>query len=52
MQYSQMSKADLLAKKQELDKTFAELKEMNLKLDMSRGKPGADQLALSMDMLT
>jgi len=51
MQYSQMSKADLLSRKAALDKEFAEIKKLNLKLDMSRGKPGADQLDLSMDML-
>lgn len=51
MQYSQMSKVDLLSRKAALDKEFAEIKKLNLKLDMSRGKPGADQLDLSMDML-
>lgn len=51
MQYSQMSKAELLSRKAALDKEFAEIKKLNLKLDMSRGKPGADQLDLSMDML-
>lgn len=51
MQYSQMSKADLLSRKAALDKEFAEIKKLNLKLDMSRGKPSADQLDLSMDML-
>lgn len=51
MQYSQMSKDELRARKAELDKEFAEIKALNLKLDMSRGKPGADQLDLSMDML-
>lgn len=51
MQYSQMTKDELRARKAELDKEFAEIKKLNLKLDMSRGKPGADQLDLSMDML-
>lgn len=51
MQYSQMSTDELRARKAELDKEFAEIKALNLKLDMSRGKPGADQLDLSMDML-
>ncbi|MGN0555373.1 MAG: aminotransferase class I/II-fold pyridoxal phosphate-dependent enzyme [Candidatus Fimenecus sp.] len=51
MQYSQMSKDELRARKAELDKEFAKIKKLNLKLDMSRGKPGADQLDLSMDML-
>lgn len=51
MQYSQMSKDELLSRKAALDKEFAEIKRLNLKLDMSRGKPGADQLDLSMDIL-
>lgn len=51
MQYSQMSKAQLLAEQEKLNREFAEIKKMNLSLDMSRGKPGADQLDLSMDML-
>ncbi len=51
MQYSQMSKEELNARKKALDAEFVNLKKMNLKLDMSRGKPGADQLDLSMDML-
>ena len=51
MQYSQMSNDELRARKAELDKDFAEIKKLNLQLDMSRGKPGADQLDLSMDML-
>lgn len=51
MQYSQMSREELLARKKALDAEFADLKKMNLKLDMSRGKPGTDQLDLSMDML-
>lgn len=51
MQYSEMSKEDLRAKKAALDKEFAEIKKLNLKLDMSRGKPAGDQLDLSMDML-
>ena len=51
MQYSQMSKEELRKLKKELDAEFDALKKMNLKLDMSRGKPGADQLDLSMDIL-
>lgn len=51
MQYSEMSKEELRTKKAALDKEFADIKKLNLKLDMSRGKPGGDQLDLSMDML-
>lgn len=51
MQYSQMPKEELRKLKKELDAEFETLKKMNLKLDMSRGKPGADQLDLSMDIL-
>lgn len=51
MQYSEMSKEELRTKKATLDKEFADIKKLNLKLDMSRGKPGGDQLDLSMDML-
>ena len=51
MQYSQMPKEELRRRKKQLDAEFETLKKMNLKLDMSRGKPGADQLDLSMDIL-
>ena len=49
--YSEMSKEQLQALKKELDQQFAEIKAQGLSLDMSRGKPGADQLDLSMDMM-
>ena len=51
MQYKQMSKEELISLKNQLLKTYDEFKEMGLSLDMSRGKPGADQLSLSADML-
>lgn len=51
MQYKQMSKEELISLKNELLKTYDEFKGMGLSLDMSRGKPGADQLSLSADML-
>ncbi len=51
MQYSEMKREALLEEQVKLLKEFEALKRMNLKLDMSRGKPGADQLDLSMDLL-
>lgn len=48
MQYTQMSKQDLGALFETLSAQYEVFKAMNLKLDMSRGKPGADQLDLSM----
>lgn len=51
MQYSQLSKDELNVLSTQLKKEYNELKSQNLNLDMSRGKPGADQLDLSMDML-
>ena len=46
-----MKKEDLLSLKEELLKKYAEEKGLNLSLDMSRGKPGHDQLELSYDVL-
>lgn len=48
MQFTQMSKQDLSTLHATLSAQYDEFKAMNLKLDMSRGKPGADQLDLSM----
>lgn len=45
------TKEQLVAFKAELEKEYNEFKAQGLKLDMSRGKPAADQLALSNDML-
>lgn len=49
--YSDMSREELLALKKELDAQFADVKAQGLSLDMSRGKPGADQLDISMGMM-
>ncbi len=51
MNYSAMSKEEIVALKNELDNEFAEYKKLGLSLDMSRGKPGSDQLDISMDVL-
>ena len=49
--YSDMSKEELLTLKAQLDKEYADIKAKGLALDMSRGKPSAEQLNLSMDMM-
>ena len=49
--YSDMSREELLTLKKELDAQFADVKAQGLFLDMSRGKPGADQLDISMGMM-
>ena len=51
MQYSEMSKEELLTLQAELNQQYAEAKAKGLNLDMSRGKPSKQQLDLSMDML-
>lgn len=49
--YATMSKAELIQEKEQLMKEYKEFQDLGLKLDMSRGKPGVDQIALSMEML-
>ena len=49
--YKDLSVEELQSLKNELDKEFAEIKAKGLKLDMSRGKPSAAQLDLSMGMM-
>lgn len=51
MLYNEMSRDELVSLKNELEKEYKEIKALGLSLDMSRGKPGADQLDLSVDML-
>ena len=51
MQYSEMSKAELLELKSELNEQYKEAKAKGLKLDMSRGKPSATQLNVSLGLL-
>lgn len=52
MLYNEMSKDELVSLKKELEKKYEEVQSLGLSLDMSRGKPGADQLDLSVDMLS
>lgn len=49
--YQEMTREELLVEKATLEKQFEEIKALNLKLDMSRGKPSAEQLDISMDIL-
>ncbi|MEG2204485.1 MAG: aminotransferase class I/II-fold pyridoxal phosphate-dependent enzyme [Oscillospiraceae bacterium] len=49
--YRQMNKQELLAEKAQLEKAYAGYQAKGLKLNMARGKPGAEQLAISMPML-
>ena len=51
MQYNDMSKEELLALKESLNKEYAEAKAKGLALDMSRGKPSAKQLDVSLGLL-
>lgn len=52
MTYLQMSEAELKAQKLALEDEYARIKAKNLSLDLSRGKPGKDQLDILTDMLT
>lgn len=49
--YQELTREELLALKEQLSAEYDEAKSKGLKLDMSRGKPGASQLVLSMPML-
>ncbi len=50
-QYSQMTAAELQAEYNAVKQRYDEFLAQGLKLDMSRGKPGPDQLELSVGML-
>ncbi|MBO5033151.1 MAG: aminotransferase class I/II-fold pyridoxal phosphate-dependent enzyme [Lachnospiraceae bacterium] len=49
--YKDLSREELQAVQAELQAQYDKLKEAGIKLDMSRGKPGTDQLDLSAPML-
>lgn len=49
--YKEMSREELLALQEELQAQYGKFKEEGIKLDMSRGKPGKDQLDLSSPVL-
>lgn len=49
--YKEMSKEELAALKVELEKAYEDAKGKGLKLDMSRGKPAASQLDMTMDIM-
>lgn len=49
--YLEMTKEELLQEKTALEAEYEKIKALGLNLDMSRGKPGADQLDLTMPML-
>ncbi|MBR5479544.1 MAG: aminotransferase class I/II-fold pyridoxal phosphate-dependent enzyme [Clostridia bacterium] len=50
--YAEMSREELTTLRNSLLEEYESFKAQGLKLDMSRGKPGADQLDISNDLLT
>lgn len=49
--YSELGKEELLALKEQFQAQYEEAKGKGLKLDMSRGKPAAEQLDMTMPMM-
>ena len=49
--YREMTRDELLAEKQVLEEEYRKVLQKKLKLDMSRGKPSKEQLALSLEMM-
>jgi len=52
MNYTSMSKSELLAEKEKLQKEYDEYAKMNLSLNMARGKPCEEQLDITEGMLS
>ena len=52
MKYGELSKKELLSILEIENKKYDEYKNLNLKYDMTRGKPAAKQLELSNDMMS
>ena len=52
MKYAEYSLGELLAEQSRLQKEYEAIKAEKLSLDLSRGKPGKNQLDLLEDMLT
>ena len=50
--YAELSKTELQTEFEKLQKKYNEYKSMNLKLDLSRGKPNSDQLDISLPLLS
>jgi len=50
-EYASLSRKELCEIRDSLLKEYEDVKSKNLKLDMSRGKPGAEQLNLSLEVL-
>ena len=49
--YQEMTREELQAQRETLSQSYSRLQARGLKLNMARGKPGADQLALSAPLL-
>lgn len=52
MKYNEMTSEQLVAEKTKLEEEYARICNLGLNLDLSRGKPASDQLALSEGLLT
>lgn len=49
--YKELSREELLALREQLNKEYEDVKAKGLKLDMSRGKPAASQLGMEMEFM-